>query len=72
MIDVRCPPDATCNPPPPVQIACPQPVMDMPRQGVRIEEQKPDSCVVVYPMPDCPPGVMCNPPRPQAIDCPER
>ena len=68
-IKVDCPPPtvATCNPPPPVQLECPA---NMQKTGVKIEEQAPDACYVVYPTPACPKNVACNPPRPQKIDCP--
>lgn len=69
VMDVRCPPaPATCNPPRPQAVTCPEGITATSR--VSIQELSPGSCYVVWPAPACPTGMACNPPRPQKTDCP--
>ena len=72
--DVRCPaPPKSCNPPPPLKVdACPAEVVEAltAKANIRIEEVRPDECIVLYPMPTCKPGWSCNPPPTPKINCP--
>jgi hypothetical protein len=69
-IDVKCMPQATCNPPPPrIMEACPDGIAD--GASLKVKEWNPGQCFVVFPDPGCPPNVACNPPRPQPIACPK-
>jgi hypothetical protein len=69
VLDVRCPEGATCNPPPPTKIACPD-GLTMPR-GLNIVSQGNGTCIVEPEPVSCPPHAMCNPPRPRSVSCPK-
>ncbi|HEU4613888.1 MAG TPA: hypothetical protein VFS15_17465 [Kofleriaceae bacterium] len=69
-IKVECQPKATCNPPPPFKVTCPQGVsLEKP---ITVATYDGTSCFVEYETPACPPKTACNPPRPQPVACPKR
>ena len=68
MAETDCPAGMSCNPPPPVRIACPTGItVDHP---LRVEQHADGTCFVAYEAPTCPPNTACNPPRPREVDCP--
>ncbi len=67
MEEIACPEGASCNPPPPAKIACPDHA-DQIHYTIRSEQD--GTCRLVTPTPDCPANVRCNPPAPRSIDCP--
>ena len=68
--DATCPPNATCNPPPPRAYACTQEVtQDVPLKIVQYTGST--TCQVERAPMKCPPKVMCNPPPPQKVTCPQ-
>lgn len=68
MHEVECPPDATCNPPPPEDIACPKRYRP-PEPTVRIDRREDGTCWEMV-QGNCPPSAKCNPPPPRKVDCP--
>jgi hypothetical protein len=69
MVDMTCPPDATCNPPPPEPFECPARYRPKPK-GPRVVKKPDGSCVEVFDV-QCPPDMRCNPPPPRPVPCPE-
>lgn len=64
-------PVPTCNPPPPMAIACPDGVTAS--ASVTVVQYANQSECMVEPAPvKCPPNVMCNPPPPRKVACPTR
>ncbi|MCA9590022.1 MAG: hypothetical protein KC657_32180 [Myxococcales bacterium] len=64
--EVKCPADATCNPPPPRATTCPDGLE--PKHAVTmVRAEGASECTYQVPrdMPPCPPGAMCNPPPPE-------
>jgi hypothetical protein len=68
--DTHCAPGnpASCNPPRPAAYPCPTGISA--EHAYTIQQNAPDDCVLMTPMPACPTGVMCNPPPPQKTACP--
>lgn len=67
--DATCPPNATCNPPPPQKYACLDDMND--GASVKIVQRAGEKvCTTIPMMPKCPPNVMCNPPPPRKVTCP--
>lgn len=70
-IKVECQPKATCNPPPPFKVACPDGI-SLDKPVTVVTQDGGASCFVEFEMPKCPPGTACNPPRPRPVACPKR
>ena len=68
MRDMECPEGASCNPPEPPRITCPDGA-DKIQYSIRAQDD--GTCVLVAPPPECPHGVACNPPPPHKVDCPK-
>ena len=66
----ECPPaPATCNPPPPTEIACPRGATE--KKPLQVKEAAGGECFIHFAMPACPkPPATCNPPRPVHTPCP--
>lgn len=76
MVDVDCPkpkhpgdPVPTCNPPPPMKIACPD-GWDGKATLAVVQYANTAECVIEPPPMKCPPGTKCNPPPPRKVACP--
>jgi len=76
-VDVNCPkPEpgkemATCNPPAPINYACPDGMADGASLKIILRAGATDCFVDRGPM-ACPPNAKCNPPPPRKVACPER
>jgi hypothetical protein len=70
MVEVKCPPGAMCNPPPPVKYACPDSMAVNDR--ITIVSYDGTTCQIEPEMPKCPPNTRCNPPPPRQVACPTR
>src|SRR5688572_9816195 len=76
MLEIECPkpatpggPVATCNPPPPVDYACPDDVtLDHPLTIRKLDGAT--ECFVLPAGYTCPAGAICNPPPPRKLACP--
>ncbi len=73
----KCPPGATCNPPPPMAVKCPpeekpdpKALPEAPSSGGKLERNEDGSCTFYFDDPPCPEGAMCNPPPPMQVQCP--
>jgi hypothetical protein len=74
-IHVECPkpepgkPVRTCNPPAPIDYACPADVKDA--SFVVTLGKGETACYVQDPPMKCPEGAKCNPPEPRKVACPQ-
>jgi hypothetical protein len=69
MMQTTCPPDASCNPPPPSAYTCPPEVSRYPAT-VRRAAGSAECAVLVMPDMTCPRGAYCNPPPPHDVKVP--
>lgn len=69
-VEVTCPADATCNPPPPRATKC-LPGMASGASVKVVQRAGQAECWTEPESPSCPPGTRCNPPRPQKVACPK-
>lgn len=68
-MDVKCVPNATCNPPPPQKVECPAGITaDRPMQLYAMADS--NECWIAPPSAKCPPKATCNPPPPRKHACP--
>lgn len=67
--DSSCPANATCNPPPPTKIACPDGI-SVDRPLSIYSPAGSDLCYVTPPSAQCPKNATCNPPPPRKTACP--
>lgn len=67
-VPVVCQPKATCNPPPPRAIDCPDGITV--ERPVRVMEQAPGECYALPEVTPCPKDMACNPPPPRKTACP--
>ncbi len=68
VIDVKCEPGATCNPPPPRDVPCPLPQAKNPD---RVTQRSNGDCYESFKT-NCPEGARCNPPPPRQVACPPK
>jgi len=71
--EMECPKDATCNPPPPEDIDCPERYRPPPPQPVADPTRivrRPDGICYEHRETKCPEGARCNPPPPRKVPCP--
>lgn len=76
MARVECPkpkkpgdPVPTCNPPPPMKVACPD-GWDGKAALTIVQYANQADCMIEPPPMNCPKGAMCNPPPPRKVACP--
>ena len=76
MARVECPkpttaggPVPTCNPPPPMKVACPD-GWDGKQALTIVQYANQATCMVEPPPMKCPQGAVCNPPPPRKVACP--
>lgn len=76
MQHVECPkpkqagdPVPTCNPPPPMKVACPE-SWDGKQALTIVQPANQTECRIEEPPMKCPPNAMCNPPPPRRVACP--
>ena len=78
MAKVECPkpttpggPVPTCNPPPPMKVACPD-GWDGQDALTIVQYANQSTCMIEPPAMNCPKGATCNPPPPRKVACPTR
>lgn len=76
MANVECPkakkpgdPVPTCNPPPPMKVACPD-GWDGKAALTIVQYANQESCMIEPPPMRCPKDATCNPPPPRKVACP--
>ena len=76
MAKVECPkpskpggPVPTCNPPPPMKVACPD-GWDGKESITIVQYANQANCMIEPPPMNCPKGAACNPPPPRKVACP--